>query len=88
MRAAAWLTTAMRLSEFWRLMDEEFGAAYARSLAAGQALTAFGGRTELELVEAGEPPRGVWEALAEQMDVPAERRLGQDRPIRERPGFD
>lgn len=78
------MTTSMRLSEFWRLMDEEFGAAYARSLAAGQSLTAFGGRTALELVESGEPPRRVWEAIVEQMDVPAERRLGRDRPIRER----
>lgn len=77
----------MRLSEFWRLMDEEFGATYARSLAASQALTAFGGRTVLDLVESGVPPRRVWEALAEQMDVPLERRLGRDRPIRERPDF-
>lgn len=78
----------MRLSEFWRLMDDEFGESYSRTLAAQQSLTAFGGRTVAELVEAGEPPRRVWEALAEQMDVPVERRLGRDRPIRERPGFE
>lgn len=68
-------------------MDEEFGEAYSRSLAATQALTAFGGRTVAELIDAGEPPRRVWEALTEQMGVPEERRLGRDRPIRERPDF-
>ena len=26
-------TPRMRMSDFWRLMDDEFGAAYARSLA-------------------------------------------------------
>ncbi|MDO5696493.1 MAG: DUF3046 domain-containing protein [Dermatophilus congolensis] len=77
----------MRLSEFWRRMDDEFGPTYSRTLAAHQALTAFGARTVQELIDAGESPRDVWEALAEQMDVPPERRLGKDLPLRERPDF-
>ncbi len=66
-------------------MDDEFGEAYSRTLAGHQSLTAFGGRTAEELIASGESPRLVWEALAGQMGVPPQRRLGRDRPIRERP---
>lgn len=61
-------------------MAEEFGEAYARSLANGQHLTAFGGLTAQAALDAGEPPREVWAALCEQMDVPVERRHGRDLP--------
>ncbi|QIM21201.1 DUF3046 domain-containing protein [Phycicoccus sp. HDW14] len=70
----------MRHSRFWELMAEEFGAAYARSLANGQHLTALGGLTAQAALDAGEQPREVWEALCEQMDVPVERRHGRELP--------
>lgn len=66
------------MSEFWRLMDEEFGSAYARSVAASQVIARLGGRTPDAALEAGTPPREVWAAVCEAMDVPPERRLGQD----------
>ncbi|MEJ5888963.1 DUF3046 domain-containing protein [Pseudokineococcus marinus] len=74
----------MRLSEFWRLMDDELGAAYARSVAATQVIGALDGRTPDQALEAGTPPREVWAAVCEAMDVPPERRLGRDEPARRR----
>jgi hypothetical protein len=72
----------VRLRQFWMLMDDEFGPRYAASLARDQALDAFGGRTAHEALEAGTPPREVWLALCDALDVPAERRLGKERPPR------
>ncbi len=66
----------VRHSDFWRLMDEEFGSGYARSLARGQVVTGLDGRTVEEALAAHVPPREVWFALCEQMDVPVERRHG------------
>ncbi|MFD1214564.1 DUF3046 domain-containing protein [Arthrobacter sp. GCM10027362] len=68
----------MRLSDFWRLMDDEFGAGYSRVLAADLVLAALGGRTAAEALKAGVPPKSVWLAVCEMQDVPPERRLGRD----------
>ena len=68
----------MRLSDFWRLMEDEFGAAYARSLARDHVLGALGDRTPLEALESGVKPRQAWLALCADMDVPPERRLGKE----------
>jgi hypothetical protein len=68
----------VRLSDFWRLMDDEFGAAYARSLARDHVLGALGNRTPLEALESGIKPREAWLALCADMDVPVERRLGKE----------
>ena len=68
----------MRLSDFWRLMDDEFGAAYARSLARDHVLGALGNLTPLQALEAGIKPREAWLALCADMDVPPERRLGKE----------
>jgi hypothetical protein len=67
---------AVRHSEFWQLMDDEFGAAYARTVARDQTVRGLGGRTVDEALAAGEQPREVWFALCEVMDVPAQRRWG------------
>ncbi len=72
----------MRLSQFWSLMDDEFGTAYAASLARDHTLGSLGGRTADEALVAGVPPREIWFALCDDMDVPAERRHGRD--VRER----
>ncbi|MCG2620339.1 DUF3046 domain-containing protein [Arthrobacter sp. I2-34] len=68
----------MRLSDFWRLMDEEFGSGYSRVLAADLVLTSLGGRTAAESLKAGVPPKTVWLAVCEMQDVPPQRRLGRD----------
>ena len=73
----------MRLSEFWVLADEVFGQAYSRTVAADLVLGALGGRTVDAALAAGVPPREVWVALCDAMDVPEERRWGQQR---RRPG--
>ena len=67
----------MRMSDFWALMDDEFGAAYAHSLARDHVLGALGNRTSLQALESGVTPREAWLALCADMDVPAERWLGQ-----------
>ncbi|WP_076261057.1 DUF3046 domain-containing protein [Intrasporangium flavum] len=68
----------MRMSHFWTLMDDEFGEGYARSLARDHVLGSLGGRTVDQALADGEPPRRVWEAICDDMDVPAARRLGRD----------
>ena len=68
----------MRMSDFWALMDDEFGAAYAHSLARDHVLGALGNRTPLQALESGVKPREAWLALCSDMDVPAERWLGQE----------
>ncbi|QTG79829.1 DUF3046 domain-containing protein [Arthrobacter crystallopoietes] len=68
----------MRISDFWRLMDDEFGPGYSRVLASDLVLTSLGGRTAAAALEAGIPPKSVWLAVCEMQDVPAERRLGRD----------
>ena len=72
----------MRHSRFWALAEDEFGAAYAHSLVASTHVAALGGRTAVEALDAGVPPREVWLALCEVMDVPEERRHGLDKPPR------
>lgn len=71
-------TPNVRLSDFWRLMDDEFGAAYARSLARDHVLAALGNRTPLQALESGIMPREAWLALCVDMDVPVEHRLGKE----------
>ena len=68
----------MRMSDFWRLMDDEFGAAYAHSLARDHVLGALGNRTPMQALESGVKPREAWLALCADMDVPSERWLGKE----------
>ncbi len=68
----------MRISDFWRLMDDEFGAGYSRVLSSSLVLAGVGGRTADQALRAGVPPRQVWLALCDVQDVPPERRLGRD----------
>jgi hypothetical protein len=66
------------MSDFWRLMDDEFGAGYSRVLAGSLVLARVGGRTAQEALAAGVNPKDVWLAVCDVQDVPAERRLGRD----------
>ncbi|CAN5435070.1 hypothetical protein BH23ACT6_BH23ACT6_19260 [soil metagenome] len=77
---ASWRTVPlMRLSEFWALMEQEFGGPYGRSLARSHAIHALGDRTASEAIEAGEPVRRVWASLCDDLEVPPERRLPAER---------
>ncbi|WP_372430720.1 DUF3046 domain-containing protein [Janibacter endophyticus] len=66
------------MSQFWALMEGEFGAGYAHTLARHQVLGALGDRTAQEALVAGQRPRDVWDAVCDAMDVPSDRRLGRD----------
>lgn len=65
---------AVRLTHFRRLMDDEFGAVRAGSIARDHVFSALDGRTVDEALEAGAEPRDVWRAVCREFDVPAERR--------------
>lgn len=68
----------MRISDFWRLMDDEFGTGYSRVLSSSLVLAGVGGRTADEALGAGVNPRDVWLAICDVQDVPESRRLGRD----------
>jgi len=69
----------MRLSEFWELADAVFGPAYSRTLAREMALNGLDSLTPAAALEAGVPPRDVWHAWCDQMQVPLDERDGHDR---------
>jgi hypothetical protein len=68
----------MRRSEFLRAVDTEFQAR-ATSLVNDLGLTALRGRTAVEALADGTPPRDIWLALCAEMDVPESRRYGVGR---------
>ncbi|ALJ21042.1 DUF3046 domain-containing protein [Microbacterium sp. No. 7] len=65
----------MRLSEFARAVETEFGARGA-VLVSDLALSEIGNRTAAEALDAGVPAREVWLALCVETDVPPSRRHG------------
>ena len=68
----------MRRSEFERAVAAEFGPR-AGALLVDLVLPTIDGRTAAQAIAAGVPPREVWLALCDEMDVPAERRYGAGR---------
>jgi len=66
----------MRLSEFNRAIEHEFGAAYGGQLVRELIILELGSRTAEQAIAGGVPPRDAWLALCEAMDVPVERRHG------------
>ena len=68
----------MRRSEFLRAVETEFHAR-ASSLVNDLGLGALGGRTSVEALADGTPPREIWLALCAEMDVPESRRHGVGR---------
>lgn len=68
-------------------MDEVFGAGYARSVASDLTMSALGGRSAQDALDAGVPPREVWEALCDATDQPdSVRWLHRAATSRSRPG--
>jgi hypothetical protein len=64
----------MRLTEFWARMREQFGEAYAESVAKDFVLSGLGSRTVNKALANGEDPKIVWRAVCEQFNVPEIRR--------------
>ena len=66
-------TGSMRLTEFWRRMDEVFGP-HAQFLATDRVFAELGNRTVTQALADGEPVKDVWRGLCEGADVaPSER---------------
>ncbi|RNI21415.1 DUF3046 domain-containing protein [Flexivirga caeni] len=74
----------MKLSEYRRLMSDEFGSAYAGVLGGSHVLQQLGNRTPDEALAEGVKPREVWLALCRDLQIPEERWLGRDLPLSER----
>ncbi len=60
----------MRLTEFWRRMDDVFGPTYSRSWAADYALADLSGQTVNQALAAGVAAKDVWRAVCAHVDVP------------------
>ena len=60
----------MRLTEFWRRMDEAMPSGYSRSWARDQVLAELGGRTVDEALRDGESAKDVWRAVCATIPVP------------------
>jgi hypothetical protein len=65
------------MSEFWTLVDDEFGRGQGRALVHDHVVGALGHRTAEQALEAGEDARDVWFALCDDLQVPTERRWGR-----------
>ncbi len=70
------------MSDFWTLVDDEFGRTQGRTLVRDHVLGALGHRTAQEALDAGEEPRTVWFALCDDLHVPDERRWGVEETAR------
>ncbi len=55
-------------------MDEHLGSGYAQVWAQQQVLVELEGRTVAEALAAGVPPRQVWRAVWQQLELPASER--------------
>jgi hypothetical protein len=55
-------------------MDDQFGSMRAQTVARDQVLSALGGRTAVDAIEAGLPVRQVWLAVCDAFDVPRAQR--------------
>ena len=60
----------MRLTEFWARMKEQFGDAYAESLAKDYVLSNLGERTVNKALADGEDAKVVWRAVCDTFNVP------------------
>jgi hypothetical protein len=60
----------VRLTEFWRRMQERFGVTYAASVAADYRLTQLGA-TINEALASGVEAKEVWRAVCAEFDMPA-----------------
>jgi Protein of unknown function (DUF3046) len=64
----------VRHTEFWGRMEHHLGSAYSTTWAREQVLAGLGGRTVDEALAAGEPPKSVWRAVWEALELPPSER--------------
>lgn len=64
----------MRLSQFRELMEDEFGAVRAGSLARDHVFAELDGQTIEQAIESGVDLRRIWRAVCEAYEVPPARR--------------
>ncbi|MFF4956565.1 DUF3046 domain-containing protein [Streptomyces sp. NPDC001222] len=64
----------MRLTVFWQRMADHFGEAYAETFARDHVMSALGGRTVHEALDAGWEAKDVWRVVCGTMNVPHEKR--------------
>jgi hypothetical protein len=62
--------TAVRITEFWQRMDEQFGAVYAQSVAKDYVLAGLGDRTVQQALGDGEDAKVIWRAVCAAFPVP------------------
>ncbi|MBO2446618.1 DUF3046 domain-containing protein [Actinomadura barringtoniae] len=60
----------MRLTVFWDRMNQQFGEAYAQSVAKDYVIADLGGRTVEQALADGEAAKRVWQAVCATFDVP------------------
>jgi hypothetical protein len=61
---------AVRMTEFWDRMTEQFGAAYAQSVAKDYVLASLGDRTVQQALADGEDVKVIWRAICVAFPVP------------------
>lgn len=61
----------MRLTDFWERMSEQFGPAYADSVARDFAISGLDGRTVHEALADGVAAKEVWAQLCIALELPA-----------------
>jgi hypothetical protein len=60
----------VRITEFWRRMDERFGRVYARSVAADYRLPLLGSTVDEALAD-GVDTKEIWRAVCAEFEMPA-----------------
>ena len=64
----------MRHTEFWARMEHALGGAYAGAWASMHVIASLGGRTVEQALADGVPPKQVWHAVVETLELPASER--------------
>ena len=64
----------VRLTEFWARMREQFGDAYAESVAQDYVIGSLGGRTVNQALADGEEAKAVWRGVCEAFRLPERQR--------------
>ena len=65
------ILVSMRLTAFWKNMYEQFGEAYADSLAQDHVIEELGSRTVQQALADGIGAKEVWRAVCNAFDLPA-----------------
>jgi hypothetical protein len=61
----------VRHTEFWARMEQALGSSYARTWAEQFVMPQLGNRTVQEAIDSGEPPKQVWRAVWQTLELPA-----------------